>query len=538
MANKTSAQPSFIQEDSEVDECNENIAPGDLVGHSSKPRSREIREAEDKPWTSGVQSALTPVLRSLNISNKCPSPEPLKHKGNLHVNSPCMPSNLTMANSQKSATSVSSIPSLFDFYSKRFGRAVGDKEASLYLLENEYMPEVTLFDVTCDSTMELTRNYLALPDSVPATPITPAKQSGTVAQRITSESYQNSDKEQHKSETCLPKVSKHNGTASGTNLNAKIVGTPSRASAPEWWLDLPEITLLDVTCDSGPSPGGEVSSVGISRNVSPADSLKDNTPSLELTTTQPGRSDGSQIEFSNTLYASATHPLTSCSEKSDSAGETAGKTSLIQDVSMDSVSEKSRTSPEPSKRNMAKNQTSPEDTQVTHPADVTHDTSSSPCTSAVSQLLTFDMQRNASSKTVPSEQHSGHVETLDIVDAKNQLLNSDDVQKADKMLQPSPETDGSANSTFTIAPPSNLSTSTISNTTIQKPSSQNKTLDLSTGTVSSANADIDTRDQANSVSETPEISLPKNQNLSADKASGSCGVQNATFDQALSAEIP
>lgn len=203
MASET-VQNSCIQENSEADECRENIAPevtaaagklkvqvGDVVGYSSTQTSGENKPLSDtctfstpaptssnvgvkaKSRISGLQSALTPILKYLNIGNKCPSPESVKRGNTL----PFFPFNPNSANYQKSTAGSSQHPHS-DFSRSRF-----DKDASVCWLDDEYLPEITLLDVTCDSTMQMTRNDSALPDSAPATPVTATSVNGTFTTR-------------------------------------------------------------------------------------------------------------------------------------------------------------------------------------------------------------------------------------------------------------------------------------------------------------------------------------------------------------------
>lgn len=209
MASETTVQTSCIQENSEAVECQENIPPevtaaagklkvlvGDADGYSSTQPSGENKPLSDtctfstpapkssngevkaKSRMSGLQSALTPILKYLNIGNKCPSPEPVKHKNSPNLNRPLFAFNRTTANGQKSAAGSSQYPNS-DFCRSHFGRSLGDKDASVFWLDDEYLPEITLLDVTCDSTMQLTRNDSALPDSAPATPVTARSGNGT-----------------------------------------------------------------------------------------------------------------------------------------------------------------------------------------------------------------------------------------------------------------------------------------------------------------------------------------------------------------------
>ncbi|XP_026207903.1 mucin-5AC-like [Anabas testudineus] len=685
MANET-VQTSCIQENSEADECRENIAPevtagagkqvqvGDVTGCFSAQTSGENKTLSDtctfstpaptssnggvkaKSRLSGLQSALTPILKYLNIGNKCSSPEPVKHGNNL----PCFPFNLNPANCQKSATGSSQHTNS----RSHFVQSLGDKDASVCWLDDEYLPEITLLDVTCDSTMQLTRNDSALPDSAPGTPGTTRSLNGTfttrqhlhsssstaqklchqkkiqallqsdtsspkgerettdkapstslnttetllvmnlnntvvkpsglgdvqnitsdrpciqkpfgstileeaganalflknkngiITQRNSNESHQNNIGKSSPSRICnaftitkgnhsgisSPDLSNYTETMAVIDPNVKIVDTPMRANAPLRWLDdryFPEITLLDVTHDSEFSPGGEMSSMEVTQDVPPSDNLKNNTPSgevIEEVITQPSRSDITQGDEFSSTFGSVNHTKSPFSEQSDKcAGENSMKVSLTQDISMSSVLENSRTSTEPSEQNIVKSQTSAEDTLGTHPANVTHDISSSSDMSsqcAASQLSTSDMQCSTSLTNVPSELHGEPVKTSNTVVIKNEeLITSHDTEATSKMPQPSPETAGSANNTFTIVQSTNVSASTNTNTTTKIPNALNQTLDLSPSNGNSPKVDNDNKEEASLASKnTTEASLRMGQNCSVDKGNSPCHVQNTTFD--------
>ncbi|XP_047464212.1 uncharacterized threonine-rich GPI-anchored glycoprotein PJ4664.02 [Mugil cephalus] len=108
------------------------------------------------------------------------------------------------------------------------------------------------------------------------------------------------------------------------------------------------------------------------------------------------------------------------------------------------------------------------------------------------------------------------------VEAKDEVLGTGNgTESSSKMPQTSPKTAGSVNSTFSIVQTSNLSTSTIVNTTGPIPCPQNKTLDLPSSNVNSPNA----KSPAST-----ETSLDGNPNCSAVKESSPHDGQNATFD--------
>ncbi|XP_044035800.1 mucin-22-like [Siniperca chuatsi] len=634
MANEKTVQTLCIQENHEADECRENIPPGvttaagtsklkvqvgDVVGYSSTQPSGENKPLSDtctfstpaptcsnggvkaKSRISGLQSALTPILKYLNIGKACPSPEPLKHGNNPHLTVPFFPFSCTTANGKKSTGGSSPHPNS-DFSSSHSFRSLGDTNAPVPWLNDEYLPEITLLDDTCDSTMQLTRNDSPLPDRVPATPVTAGSVNGTfttlqpsrlssstdfntavqmscsqnktldlVQSNVSSPKAESEATDQasivslNSTETSLvrnqtssagkaggsceahpPELSKHNGSTASTDPNAKMVDPRESKDAPVCWLDdkyFPEITLLDVTHDSDLSPVGKLTSMEVTQDISPVDSLQNNMPSSELSgqiVAEPGKLDIIQSEeLSSTVDGNVTHTISSLSEQSDMlVGENIMKAPLevTRDISMGSVLENSRSSLESSGQNMVKIQTSAEDSLGTHPVNVTHDINSSSDMTvqcAAPQFSTSDMQCNTGSKNVTSELHGEPVVTSNTVEANNEeLLTSHDAELPSKVPQPIPKTAESVNSTFTIAQLSNLSASTNLNTNAQISCPQNKTLDLPSSNVNTPTVESDATDQATSVSDnTTETSSVTVQNCSAVKASGSCDVKNATFDR-------
>ncbi|XP_035516591.1 putative GPI-anchored protein pfl2 isoform X2 [Morone saxatilis] len=595
MANET-MQTSCSQEYHEVDECRENIPPGVTAagklkvqgGDSSTQPSGEFEPLSDtctfstpaptssnggvktKSRLSGLQSALTPILKYLNIGNKCPSPEPLRDGSSPRLTVPFFPPGNTTTNCQKS-TGGSSQPPNSDSSRSHSGR-LGDINASVCWLNDEYLPEITLLDVTSDATMQLTRNDSALPDSVPATPVTAgsvkstfntlqpsqlssslqissgstilgeasattqndtfnakslSKQNGTITVSETS----SGDNPSPPAMVCNAKgnhsqLLKHNETTS-KDPNAKMVDIPESIDAPLRWLDdryFPEITLLDVTRDSESSPGVEISSMEVTQDVSSVDGLQSGVPSSELSgqiVAEPGTLDTIESEdLSSTLDGNATHTISSFGEQfaEKSVGENVPKVPLevTRDISTGSVLEDSQPS------------TSAEDTLGTHPANVTHDITSSSDMSvqcAASQFSTSDMQCSTNSKNVTSELPDEPVVTTNTVEVNNEeLLSSHDAELTSKVPEPSSKPAGSVNGTFTIAEQSNLSTSTNLNTTPQIPCPQNKTLDLAPSNVNSPKVENDARDPACSVSNNATEASPV-------ISGGSCDVQNVTFDK-------
>ncbi|XP_031171688.2 uncharacterized protein LOC116061557 isoform X2 [Sander lucioperca] len=456
-----------------------------------------------------------------------------------------------------------------------FWQSLGGLNASVDWVGEESLPEITLLDDTCNSSVSATpvtagsvksrftsrqpshlssstnlnttaqipcpqNKTLDLLQSNVSSPkadsfdTEPSKHNGTKDASETSSSNRVSA-EENNSEVHSPELSRHNGTTEIIDIDA-----------PEQWLDVryfPDITLLDVTCDSELTQDRDLSFMAVTPDIKPVDSLKNNMPPSELSgqiVAEPGRANTNQSEeLSNTLTGNVIHNTSSFSGQSDeSVVENIKKTSLegTWDVSQSSVLENSQPSLEPREPNMVKIQTSAEEVLGTHPANVTHDITSSSDMSvhcAPSQFSTSDMQCNTSLNYVPSELHVEPVVTSNTVEANSEeLFTSRDAELTSKVPQPSPKTAGSGNSTFTSLQLSQLSSSTNLNTTTQIPGPQNNTLDLPSSNVNSPKAGSDATYQDTSVSKnTTEASLIMNQNRSAEGASGSCDMQNAILDR-------
>ncbi|PWA16692.1 hypothetical protein CCH79_00017466, partial [Gambusia affinis] len=176
MANTTTTQASYITVDAQVDECRENVPPRDPKAVdssklenaenftfqleedgvdafvSSTPASKnKTSDFQEKPSLSGVQSAVTPVLKDLNIQNKSASPEPFKLRNSPN---PAVPSHFYAANCQKSTRDSKTQKNGEDFS----------------MINDECLPEVTLSDLTSDSMLDLTMNDSVFPERQHATP--------------------------------------------------------------------------------------------------------------------------------------------------------------------------------------------------------------------------------------------------------------------------------------------------------------------------------------------------------------------------------
>ncbi|XP_008435029.1 uncharacterized protein LOC103481400 isoform X2 [Poecilia reticulata] len=176
MANTTTPQASYITEDPQADECRENVPPRDpKADDSSKLENTEnftLQLQEDgvnafvsstpalknkssdfqaKSVLSGVQYSLSPVFKNLNIRNKGASPEPFKLRNSPNL---AVPSSFHAANCQKSTEDSRTQKNGEDFS----------------MINDECLPEVTLFNITSDSMMHPTMNDSVFPERQHATP--------------------------------------------------------------------------------------------------------------------------------------------------------------------------------------------------------------------------------------------------------------------------------------------------------------------------------------------------------------------------------
>ncbi|CAL9699067.1 unnamed protein product [Knipowitschia caucasica] len=132
MANE--AMETFLgNQKQEDEECPENVPPASVLGETS-PATPPLMYDKDNP---PLHSALTPILKYLNIGNKCSS-------------------SLSTISFNNDAGKLKSSPSVL---------SLKDKSNSVW---NETLPEISLLDETCDLTVNMTRyNHC---DSAPSTP--------------------------------------------------------------------------------------------------------------------------------------------------------------------------------------------------------------------------------------------------------------------------------------------------------------------------------------------------------------------------------
>lgn len=587
MANKPTGRGLYIRENPDANECCENIPPGGTVKagtsklkwphEENKPLSDTCTFSTPAPTGSkpksriSSQSALTPILKYLNIGNK--SPESSTHENNRRQTLSLFSFGAATADCQKSTKgSVQQLNS--DPPSSYSGQLFSDMDGPVSFLGDECLPEVTLFDSTCESTIQLTRNDSPAPDSAPAT-------SASTSPKI------------NIPEIHPPDLSQHMATTEITDPDVKMIDASQNKHAPVPWLILdkflPEITLLDVTRDSPLSSGEQIFSMDVTQALPPLDLKRDrsfNGMESGKIAAQPSSSDVISGE-----------KLLSTSVQSDKCvGESTAKTSLdvIQDITMGSVLENSKSSSEPSEcnietsqasagdtlgknpanvtreiisssdisadsnvecsanqkvtseireepvefsdkpeaiikdliasheaksanepsgQNMKMSSTSPDDTFSSQPANVTHDTTSSNDTSAQSVRSTSNMECSSSQKNAPSE----------LVESCHKV--NDELKNY--ATQPNPKASDSGNGTFNVVQAADLSVSNDLNTAASVSHSQNKTLDLPSFNVSC------TKDGTSGQAGfgTTETSPITNQNCSSVKECAPFAVQNTTFEK-------
>ncbi|XP_070847008.1 uncharacterized protein [Chaetodon trifascialis] len=271
-------------------------------------------------------------------------------------------------------------------------------------------------------------------------------------------------------------------------------------------------------------------SLDVTQDISPVNSLQNNMPSSELSghvVAEQGTLNVNQSDdMSSTLDGSATRTIGSFSEQSVkcvSVNTTKASLEATRDISVGSVMEDSQPSLESSGQNMAKIQTSAEGTHGSHPANVTHDISSSSNMSvqvAAAQFSTTDVHCNTSSKNVTLELPGEPGVTSDPVEANSEaLLISHDIELTSKVSQPSPEQAGSMNSTFdrkkstgnTILAEAVTTTVCPQNVTFEtKSSEQNGTITLSES--SSSDSHHNTLDKPSPPEVCNAMSSPKDNN--------------------------
>lgn len=571
MANVTAAQISCTEEDHKNEECCENIPPGvitvpgtpklkvqvkDVVGYSSKQQ-----RGEKEPLSDNCNFSI-PAPKDSSI--KASSPETLTRGNNSHLTVSSFSSSNIMANCQKQ-TGSSSQRSVADSTSQ----SVDFTGASVSWLADENMPEITLLDATCDTTMEMTGDSLALSGSMSSTPVTagsghtfisplpsinlkatpkrcPQNQASDLVPFDKHSLQKSTTLREARARACNAQenpsqvdpaiVSKHTGIIASKDPDAKISDVPESIDAPLRWLDdryFPEITLLDVTCDAVFSP--KPSSLA-TQGIPSVDSLQNAVPSprREQVVVEPGTSDVVPSNLSSKFNDNVSHTASTQSGKNVCENLPEASLEVTRDISMDSSLEDSQPSLVPDDQNMV-TATSLKDVKSTHPVNVTHDMGSSSETSVscVASLSSASDTQCNSSKNVTFEPHSEPVDISHSVNASSEELHtSHEAELTRKVPQPQPKTSGSANGTFTAVEQfPNLSTSTHANTTTQTQCLQNKTIEPPESDLKSPEGQSEAKDKPTSVCKTTTETTSINHSVSSEKQNTSCDVQNVTFDR-------
>eukprot|EP00066_Takifugu_rubripes_P011878 XP_011601144.1 PREDICTED: uncharacterized protein LOC105416310 [Takifugu rubripes] len=597
MANQNTVQITPVKEIQDIDECCENIPPGvvsfpgtsklldqdkDVTGcfpawksGENDPRSvfstPAPAGANPKTGLCGFQSSLTPILKQLNI-HKYSSPPP--HENSSHLPAPSLSLCNTVTNSQNAGSIQPSNADITGTFSRR---SLGDANTPVCWLADECMPEITFLDVTCDTTVQLSKNDSAPPDSMPPSPLTTGfvrafntpkplvnkkpdviqskgagtfcpqtnspnrkllcKQSGEGTASETSSNNQTSQQEHpsrlfHATQdhSQVAEVSKGETMAGKDSM---MVDVPESVDAPLRWLDdrfFPEITLLDVTHDSDFSPKGEMPPLEVKQDVA-VGGLPNNLPSSALggeVEVEPGTQDTITSEnLSSTVHANVTETTSSLCEQSDNSvvkNTPKNSVNVTRDISMESALEDSRPSFESSGQSTRKIQTSGLDTPGVHPVNVTRDISSASdmsvdCVASHTQ----DIECSTSSQNVTSEAHCQPGATSTNVTSGQELLTSHPTSRLTAQNQ---KPTGSVNDTFTIVPQSNQDTSAPALTQIH--GLENETLDLPTSNASSPKAQKDVNKPTKGSKNDNESSPGSVQNFSSGMPSDR---QNSTFEK-------
>lgn len=576
MANLTTVQICPAQEVEGIDECSENIPPGviavpgtstlkdqdgDVSGCSSAHQSGENdphyafstpapTSQNSKMGLSGFHSALTPVLKQLNIQNKYSSSPSHGITNSWSITRSNQPSDTDIAGA----------------CSRRF---LGDVNAPVCWLTDECLPEVSFLDVTCDTTLQLSKNNSALPDSMPSPPVTTGfvhtvntpktfiskkpdvihcgiskkpvsvyKGKQTREGTVSETSSNKHQTPQHNHTSKLFNVTEEHSQVAGEIVSGKgnmVVDVPESIDAPLRWLDdryFPEITLLDVTHDSEFSPKAEIPSLEVMQDI-PVSGVQSDLPSSALdrkVEAEPGTQNTDDAkELLSMLDANVIDTTRSLCEQSDKCVPKSTPNisfEVTRDISMKSALEDSQPSLVSSGQCVAKIQTSLEGMPGVHPVNVTRDISSSGDMS-VSCAASHTAECNSGSQNTTSEAlFDLGATSANVTGNSQELLKS---QLTSKLSEDSPKPTRSVNGTFTVAPQSNQNTPSPVNTTAEILGPQNKTLDLPPLIGCSSKAQKDVNGQPGMESQnTNKSSLVSVNNTS-------CGVpidtQNTTFEK-------
>lgn len=594
MADQTTVEISHVKDIQDIEYC-ENVPPGvialpgtselkdtsgGLIGSSSALQSGQNnpysafstpapKSGNVKTGHSGFSSALTPILKQLNIHN-CSSPPTFVNSSELKV--PSFSFCDAVINSQTGSNQSSST----DITHTRSRRSLVDGYTPVCWLVDECLPEITLLDVTCDTTQQLSKNDPDLPGTMPATPVldgfmhtfdTPrplnnmnsdviqsksaevvcpqtsslktnplCKKSG--ARTVSETSSNHHQTSQHKLSSRLFHATQNLSEITEVSKGEVMAGkrkmaddVPESIDAPLRWLDdryFPEITLLEVTHNSDFSPKGEVPPVEVKQDV-PECGLQNNLPPSAPggeAEAEPVTQDKIHSDVSRTLDANFMDTTGSLLEHPDKCvSNNTPKISLevTQDISVPVVLEDSRPSlTESSEKCRATVQTSVEGTPGVYPINVTRDISSSSnmsvhCSASHNEHTWCNSSENAASEALCDLEASS-------TNAKGQEVSPG--QLSSILSEQSSKPTGSVNGTFTIVPHADQNTSIPADATAQTLGPQNRTQDLSPSNGSSSPK------SQNNVTNQPTTEF-KNTNESSQNISSGMpsDLQNATFEK-------
>lgn len=486
---------AHVQEDLQADECRENIPP-DVSYEASNPKvsaqnetlhssvqlceenkpvcafttpapTSDNSEVETKPH---CRSALTPILKSLNIDNEDSSSQLLKCSNSPLMSLSFSSMSFSQVNCQKSTS--------------QSGRLFCDSDAPLCLIADECLPEVSNLDFTY---MQMTMNDSVLPENKASSKL------DNEMKRV--QRYAAGDNDDPVEE--LPPVN----AMLSTHLDEKMaIRSKNKKSPSATGLMETELTLLDATNNSEFSPVGQMNFMEITQGFSPADHLTG-----RITVSEPA----SSVAVPNEDLPNASVHSVKC------ATETTIRTSL--DPTMFSTLEISDSLSETSQQNLEKPQT-PDKAVSAQPVNVTQNLSSSSDMSAQgAHLSTSGVKCNTSSAGVTSEVHSDPAENPNVVKSEcEEVQTSCDIKPTSVESQQSHTSTASTNRTFSPLQSSNTSATYDCNSAASA-CTDNKAFVLS-GNFSKAESEA--RDQTKSPT-----------TKTSEKESSQSKVQNATFDR-------
>lgn len=579
---------------------------GHCISSTPAPANNNVKA---KSRLSGIQSALTPILKYLNIGNKGTSPETLAEEKNpgrsVRIKTASAFSQLSNAELTRSCSR----------------QLPGDHKVCW--LADECLPDITILDVTCDATMQLAKNDSALLDSLPSTPVrafpahtsmtpTPSpnipqirllkntqghrpptptcptneshdaesaaatkntslvlKQSSLDAEEGNSCARQETTFDKQESSVTGPstictlssnpqkmemvsntsshdshhssweklsfssacsgddshvqaeptEMSKYDENTQSKESMTKMSDFPEQIDAPWCFLDsrlFPDITLLDVTCNTVLSPQNKTLPIKVAPNSPSVESLPNRCLFSENSVNVMKEISTSCLmqnkDFASLSDSSTSNKPTSSSEQSDKCvGENILKASLetTRDISISSLLENSQPSGQSNLQSLEKTQTPIVEAVYGNPANLTHDISSSSSISTPSGTqcnmsrnnATFDFHEPKTSMNTGSE---GHPQSLD--GSKENLSNP---KAPESVLISEQASDLSANSAIPML------------------RSQNQTLEFPSNSREESGTKNEMAPASNNTSRTPAVS----HNCPSVEPGAPRTAQNATFQR-------